>query len=113
MQERFTRRLDGFQRYFVRAARIGNPETALMHKQAEIKHDGKLQPKTRPSAGNTEDEMIEIRLSFEENLLNHIGGIDATRFLLDMLANDPKFTIKAADEVVVTGPWGKVTERRE
>ena len=57
--------------------------------------------------------MIEIRLSFEENLLNHIGGLDATRFLLDMLANDPKFTLESADEVTVIGPWGRITERRE
>ena len=57
--------------------------------------------------------MIEIRLCFDDNHINHLEGSAAQEFMSDIMKNNPRFLFRMADEVTMVGPWGKVTERRE
>lgn len=56
---------------------------------------------------------MKITLEIDDACVSHLNGADAGRFILDAIRQDPQWWHQAADMVVVTGRFGKVTDMRE
>jgi len=59
------------------------------------------------------DANMKITLEIDDACVSHLNGADAGRFILDAIRQDPQWWHQAADMVVVTGRFGKVTDMRE
>lgn len=56
--------------------------------------------------------MITLTLRYPEDCLPHLTGQDAAEFVLSMMKENPGFALKAATEIEVKGPFGRVVEER-